>query len=228
MIDTAKSKVVTSIPVAQGLSGIAITPDGATAWVGSEDAGVYVIDTAAKAVIATVTGVVSLPSGLAITPDGAFVYVASLGGETGVISTATETVVATIPGDLAFDIAISPNGAFAYVAHPFGVRVDVIDTATNTVAATVPFSGNPGFLAVTPDGAYVWFTDLDGAVVVIDTATNTIVSTTQIAFGLSGIDILVKPASPLTKPECMNGGWATFTNPAFANQGQCIAYVNKL
>jgi hypothetical protein len=31
---------------------------------------------------------------------------------------------------------------------------------------------------------------------------------------------------PLTKADCMNGGWMRYTNPSFKNQGQCIDYVN--
>ncbi|HEX7318340.1 MAG TPA: SBBP repeat-containing protein [Pyrinomonadaceae bacterium] len=36
------------------------------------------------------------------------------------------------------------------------------------------------------------------------------------------------PQGPTNKAQCKNGGWATFTNPTFSNQGQCIAYVNQL
>ena len=31
-----------------------------------------------------------------------------------------------------------------------------------------------------------------------------------------------------TKDQCKHGGWKTFTNPAFKNQGDCIRYVNSL
>ncbi len=31
---------------------------------------------------------------------------------------------------------------------------------------------------------------------------------------------------PTTKAACKHGGWKTFTNPSFKNQGQCVAYVN--
>ncbi len=31
---------------------------------------------------------------------------------------------------------------------------------------------------------------------------------------------------PTTKDQCKNGGWATFNNPVFRNQGECVAYVN--
>jgi len=36
------------------------------------------------------------------------------------------------------------------------------------------------------------------------------------------------PTGPTSKDQCKNGGWMTFTNPAFKNQGQCIKYVNSL
>ena len=31
---------------------------------------------------------------------------------------------------------------------------------------------------------------------------------------------------PSSKDACKNGGWKTFNNPSFKNQGQCVAYVN--
>ena len=32
--------------------------------------------------------------------------------------------------------------------------------------------------------------------------------------------------APTTKAQCKKGGWRSFTNPRFKNQGQCVAYVN--
>ena len=31
---------------------------------------------------------------------------------------------------------------------------------------------------------------------------------------------------PKNTDQCKNGGWQTFTNPTFKNQGDCIQYVN--
>jgi hypothetical protein len=31
---------------------------------------------------------------------------------------------------------------------------------------------------------------------------------------------------PTSKAQCKKGGWKTFTDPKFKNQGQCVAYVN--
>ena len=27
--------------------------------------------------------------------------------------------------------------------------------------------------------------------------------------------------------ECKNGGWQTFTNPTFKNQGDCVSFANN-
>ncbi|WP_448627678.1 hypothetical protein [Geodermatophilus sp. URMC 64] len=35
-----------------------------------------------------------------------------------------------------------------------------------------------------------------------------------------------EPAKPLTADDCKNGGWKTYTDPDFPNQGQCIQFVN--
>jgi hypothetical protein len=34
-------------------------------------------------------------------------------------------------------------------------------------------------------------------------------------------------SSPTSKDQCKNGGWQTFTNPTFKNQGDCIQFVNS-
>jgi hypothetical protein len=37
---------------------------------------------------------------------------------------------------------------------------------------------------------------------------------------------VVASGPPTTKADCKHGGWKSFTNPSFKNQGQCVAYVN--
>jgi hypothetical protein len=41
---------------------------------------------------------------------------------------------------------------------------------------------------------------------------------------LSGALVMGPPTS---KDQCKNGGWKTFTNPTFKNQGQCVDYVER-
>lgn len=37
----------------------------------------------------------------------------------------------------------------------------------------------------------------------------------------------VTPPTPTDKNQCKNGGWMTFTNPTFRNQGACVSYVMR-
>ena len=39
------------------------------------------------------------------------------------------------------------------------------------------------------------------------------------------IDEPVVVTAPTDKDQCKNGGWESFTNPSFKNQGQCVSYV---
>ena len=86
------------MPVDGGPIGVAITPDGAFAYVTNLSLGrVSVIETASNTVVATVVVGVE-PRGVAITPDGAFAYVMNQdSGTVAVIATASNTVVAVVP-----------------------------------------------------------------------------------------------------------------------------------
>jgi hypothetical protein len=44
-----------------------------------------------------------------------------------------------------------------------------------------------------------------------------------VAFQITASAPLVGP--PTNKDQCKDGGWKTFNNPAFKNQGQCVSYV---
>jgi hypothetical protein len=55
------------------------------------------------------------------------------------------------------------------------------------------------------------------------TATNTnLVGDPSTIFGTTTPPVVTHP---VTKNECKNGGWKTFTDPSFKNQGQCVSYV---
>jgi YVTN family beta-propeller protein/probable HAF family extracellular repeat protein len=106
---TVPSNTVTqTVAVGTLPTDIAITPDGAYAYVANEGSNnVSVIDTSSNTVIATVP-VGNQPDSIAITPDGALAYVANLADSTvSVIQTSTNSVVATIPVPSPFGILIT-------------------------------------------------------------------------------------------------------------------------
>ena len=165
-----KAQTVTAtIPVGTAPRGVAITPNGAYAYVANEEGNtVSVINTITNTVTATIPGFNS-PFGVAVTPDGAHAYITNdvfNDGSVSVISTAMNTITATITGfNNPTAVAVTPNGAYAYVANSGGNSVSVISTATNTVMATIStyfgpniFGGAsaPHDVAITPKGAYVY------------------------------------------------------------------------
>ena len=110
VIETSGNTVAATVTVGDGPGGVAITPDGAFAYVSNfQGSGtVSVIETSTNTVAATVT-VGGGPHGVAITPDGAFAYVTNANGDNvSVIETSTNTVTATVTvGDSPFGVAIT-------------------------------------------------------------------------------------------------------------------------
>jgi YVTN family beta-propeller protein len=177
-IDTATNTAGTPIPVGSGPEGVAITPDGRTAYVTNFSSGsVTPIDTATNTP-GTPIPVGSGPEGVAITPDGRTAYVANSGSNTVTpIDAATNTARAAIPiGELTVpsEVAITPDGRTAYVTNVGSDSVTPIDTATNTPGRAIPLGSAPDGVAITPDGRTAYVTSFgSGSVIPIDTATNT-------------------------------------------------------
>jgi hypothetical protein len=44
--------------------------------------------------------------------------------------------------------------------------------------------------------------------------------------GVTQVPVPTTGSGPSSKNACKKGGWKTFTNPSFKNQGQCVAYYN--
>ena len=145
VIDTATNTVAATVQVGIGPQGVAITPNGALAYVTnprSNDVSVIDIGGAAPRVVSTVR-VGCGPTGVAVTPNGAFTYVTNACDSTvSVINTATNAVVATVAvGPDPENIAITPDGFFAYTSNFLTGSLSVIDTATNRVVDTIQAAG---------------------------------------------------------------------------------------
>lgn len=196
VIDTSENTVVTTITTDVAPFGIAISPDGASAWVTHLGPAVTVIDVATN----TVTDIIPLPDSggvtdIAITPDGAFAYVPlSTGDAVAVIDTATRTVLTSIPvSERPAGVAITPDGANAYITNVRSDTVAVIDVAANAIVATVPVGEAPTGIAITPDGESAWvLNQLSGDISVIETAGNTVLATIT-GDGDTPIDVAISP-----------------------------------
>ncbi len=188
-----------------GLSNIAITPNGRTLYLADEPGDTVVpVNTATHKVGKPIT-VAADPNAIAVTPNGKTLYVASGGSASGSvtpINTATNRPGPAIsvppnPGAL----LITPNGKTVYVASGGGLTP--IKTATNTAGQAIPGVGidSLGFaMAITPNGKTLLVASSSTSVTPVNTATNTPGQPIQVLTG--PLQIAITP----------NGKWAYVLN----------------
>jgi len=204
----AYQRVVETIELEYGSfpRGIAITPDGAYAYVGEYGLDDVVVIRIADNTVVTNIPVGDQPTGVAITPNGLHVYVANFSsGSVTVIETASNTVVPG--GEVSINskplgMAITPNGAYAYVANWADRKISVIETANRTMETTIilpPGGSMPYDVAFTLDGTLAFvpcYYGVLGSVFVIDTVTRAAVRRIDISNGATGsapINVAVTP-----------------------------------
>lgn len=156
--------VTGTIPVGDGPWGIALSPDGATAYVALANANALdVVDLASGTVTATVP-VGTGPQYVAVSPDGALAYVTNASSSTvSVVDTATAMVTATIPMTATpLGVVFSSDGTKVYVATPADDVVNVIDVATSAIVSTINYAAGeaPYLLTLSPDGSTLYGTNL--------------------------------------------------------------------
>ena len=217
MIDTT-TLAVTPVTVGTNPGAIALTPDGAHAYVlNYGDGTVSVIDTTTLAVTPVTVG--ANPWAITFTPDGAHAYVLNNGdGTVSVIDTTTLAVTPVTVGANPQAIAFTPDGAHAYVPNFGDGTVSVIDTTTLAVTP-VTVGANPVSIAFTPDGTHAYVLNSGGGTVsVIDTTTLAVTPVTvgaypyAIAFTPDGAhayvlnngDGTVSVITPNTDPSVLN------------------------
>ena len=153
--------------------GVAITPNGRTAYVTSES-GVTPItiatNTAGSPIPVTGEGLI------AITPNGKTAYVTnanSINGAVTPINLATNTPGSAIPvGRGPTAIAITPDGKTAYVGNASDDTLTPINLATNNAGSPIPVGGPPTAIAITPDGKTAYVLTNANSVIPIAIATN--------------------------------------------------------
>ena len=159
---------------------IAITPEGDTAYVSTQNAAgdgrLTPVDTQTNSAGSPID-IGDQGAGVAISPDGRTAYVAQpAAGSVTPVDTQTNTAGPEIPVDAeAVDVAVTPDGATVYVTGGETGEVVPIDTATNAAgtAISVPDANK---IAITPDGSTAYASTAGtstGSLVPIDTATNT-------------------------------------------------------
>lgn len=144
-------------------------------------------------------------------------------------------------GSHASIVAAGANWIWDGTCHDFGAPDFSTHTFTKTFDLGVVESGTLSFatdnfgtasvngVQVASSGTWETLTtkDITGA---LKTGSNTVSITTSNAGGpgalIALLDITHAPlTAPATKDECKDGGWGSFNNPSFSNQGQCVSFV---
>jgi len=167
IIDTATNHVAGHVILGSSPSPLALSLDGASAYVGAVDSCYELLDVdlEASAVRRRIRG----PA----TGDGA----------------ATNLFPATA------DVAISPDGGTVYVARRLDQVVAAIDAASGATLFEVPFTKTPTRLAIAPDGSFLYVelsdesVDKPSAVAVVDTATHSMITSIQVPNSAEGIAV---------------------------------------
>lgn len=174
-IDVATDTAGTPIPLGTGGSaaGVAITPDGGTAFVAEELQGVVTPVDLVTRIVGAPIPVPAHPLGLVLTPDGSRLFVThyslfpspspspSPGAEpppadVTPIDVASRTALPQlVVGGQTLGAAVTPDGATVFVTFNGSASVPQravvpIDVATNSVGVAIPVSGEPTALAIRP------------------------------------------------------------------------------
>jgi len=164
VIDAVSKAVIgEAIPVGHGPLGVAVTPDGARAYITNGDDGTLsVIDTATNTVTETID-VGTFPWKIAVgkTPRGVRGYVtmhAEENGSVAVIDTMANAPVGEpiVVGRLPAGVALSPDGSLLYVANMADPSVSVIDTSTNAEIVKMYLNPVVDWIAVSPSGSQLF------------------------------------------------------------------------
>jgi YVTN family beta-propeller protein len=228
-IDTSSNSAVTAIPTGPGgttPAGIAITPDGATAYLTNTQNGTVTPVNLVTGRAGSPVPVGKDPEGIAITPNGATAYVtAVLSGTVTPIRIADNSAgkpVMGANGGVGNDgIAITPNGKTAYVTNFISDTVTPIDLATNVFGKPIPVGHAPENVAITPNGATAYVVNQGSDTVTpVSTATNTPGKPIRVGAGPFGIAIT--PNGTTAYVTNMESGTVTPISTATNTAGRAI------
>ncbi len=199
-IDTANEHTTVvhgSPPAMNGPLGIAIAPNGDTAYVtNSNGHTVTPIDIKTSPfTLETPIRVGSGPAAIAISPSGATAYVSNFNSNTVTpIDLTTSPATAERPiavGSGPWSIAVSPNGKWVCVSNSEGQSVSVINTITRQ-ATSLQLTSAPQAIAMTPNGAAAYVAN-GHQVTPIDLSSTTPVLERAIAVSNGPLGIAITP-----------------------------------
>ncbi|MDQ1248452.1 MAG: hypothetical protein QG597_2824 [Actinomycetota bacterium] len=178
-MDATATREISSFQLGNGwIRDMALTSDGKTLYVTSDDNVLYAASTSPAKLLWSV-GVGSGPMGLALTPDGKRAYVAnSQSGTVSVVDLVSRAVIASVPvGEVPWDVTVNPSGSRVFVAMRRGTGLPQIDTFTNTALNAIPIGSPSTSVAMDRSGGLIFVaTDGTNDLTVVNAANGGIVA----------------------------------------------------
>lgn len=147
-LDLVRRRLIRSFAVPLRPEGIAVTPDGAEVWVGSNETGaVSVVSTASGSIIATLTET-RFPYRLTAFPNGRRIAIVDgMGNRLVIADVATHAIVGGIDLVSPRGVAIAPDSRTGYVTLAEGALA-IVDLEAMAVLRTVAVQASPDGVAV--------------------------------------------------------------------------------
>jgi YVTN family beta-propeller protein len=184
VIDTSTNTVVDTYNVGFNAYGVAVSPDGSELWVTNySENEVIIINTSTGSILERIP-LAGWPNEITFSPDGEQVFVVT-NARVVVFDAQQRRIQATIPGIWAYDeIAIDPYSHYLYSFDWGGFYQLDIDTYS-PVWNSIPAISGGGSLAITPDGALIYFAQQWGSndVYVIDVPTKALIGSGSFTSG---------------------------------------------
>lgn len=147
-------------------SGIAISPDGSTAYI-AQGLGLTVADTATNQVLANI-GDLGSPNAVAVSPDGSTVYTSDYSSSTvNVIDAATRTKTGTLEAGPYGALVVSPDGQFVFQANYNYGTVTGVQVASGE-SGSISVGGSTQAIAISPDGRTLYVGSSSGVAFIDD------------------------------------------------------------
>lgn len=162
VIDTASDRILGQMPVPLAHNG-AISSDGRTAYVGSQQQGataIVVLDLTAMKELTKVP-LDKTPRGLDLSPDGKRLYFTVAGLDAVlVLDTTTNQIVGQIATGASPHVALfTPDGQLALAVNQGPGELSLIEPTNNMVSATLKVGKAPHWLAISADGRTAYITN---------------------------------------------------------------------
>jgi len=184
----------------------AFGPDGLLYVTAELANAVYVLDPAARKVIAQIPTGAPESHMIAISPDGTRAYTANVGaGSVSVLDLKKRSLVTVIPiAKTVQRICISPDGKQVFTHDQAAPRIAVIDTATNKIDRWIPLPATAYSSAPTYDGRQLVANSASGKIFVIDLANSKVEQSFDIPPAVG--EVLLAPDGKLAFVSCPQAG----------------------